>query len=72
VVGIDAEAVVVTVLKDSDAVTELANVTPTVRTNIVDLMVVEENVVFVREREPSAKEVLILTHNNVPLTATLR
>jgi ABC-type sugar transport system ATPase subunit len=71
VVGIDVEAVVVTVLKDGDAATELASATPTVRTNIVDLMVVEANAVLANKK-PSAKEALTSILNNATSIATLK
>ena len=72
-VGIDVEVAVVVAQKASDVVTELANATPTVRTSTVDLMVVVENVEPVLESEPSAKEQVILSHNNVAdfVTSTL-
>jgi len=68
--GIDAEAAVVDAQKVSDAVTEPVNVIPTVRTNTVDLMAVEENVELVKERVLSAKVQLMPSLNNVILTAT--
>lgn len=62
--GTDVEAVVEVAQLGSDAEMELANATPTVKTNIVEVMVVEE-VVEVVLMELFAKEPQTLSLNNV-------
>jgi len=69
--GIDAEDAVEVVQLDTDAEMELASAIPTVKTNIVVMMGVEE-AVELAIKEPSAKEPLILILNNATSTAILK
>jgi len=70
VVGTDVVAVVEVAQQGSDAEMELASATQTVKTNIVEVMVVEE-VVELALMEPFAKEPQILSLNNVTSIVTL-
>jgi hypothetical protein len=70
VAGIDVEVVVEVAQQGSDAEMEPVNVTPTVKTNIVEMMVVVELVVLAL-MELFAKETVILSLNNVTSIVTL-
>jgi hypothetical protein len=68
--GTDVEVVVVHAQQVTDAEMEPVNATQIVRTNIVEVMVVEE-VVELALMEPFAKDQLILILNNVTSIVTL-
>lgn len=71
VVGTDVVVAAVHALLDTDAVMEFASATRTVKINIVEMMVVEE-AVELANKEPFAKEPLILILNNATSTAILK
>jgi len=70
VVGTDVEVVVEVAQKVSDAEMELVNATPTVKTNIVEVMDVEVHVELAL-MEPFVKDLQILILNNVTSIVTL-
>jgi len=70
VVGTDVEVVVEVAQKVSDAEMEPVNATPTVKTNIVEVMDVEVHVELAL-MEPFVKDLQILILNNVTSIVTL-